>query len=238
MIKVTLLQEVANLGPKGWVVDVSDGYANNFLLPKSLARRTLPEDLLAFEKAKKEKVEVKMGRKKILTYVSTEVSKSLEQKPLKIEVETSSGGRTYTNITPTDIRKALDERFKALSTLKDSELVVDMPAKLERVGRYSFDIKVELAEHKGKGKGVEVPIYVELVSVSKARRAKREVPVKAGKKQGAKSKKKKAKSKKERASSKRQIATSKQPKAVSKKQTASSKKKTTKTAKETSKKKK
>ena len=41
-MKVILLQDVKGQGKRGQLIDVSDGYARNFLLPRKLARRPLP----------------------------------------------------------------------------------------------------------------------------------------------------------------------------------------------------
>ena len=88
-MKVILQQDVRGQGKKGQMVEVSDGYARNFLLPKKLAVTATPESINTMkqqEKAKKAQMAAEKAE-------AEAVSKKLEGLMVKIPAKAGEGGR-------------------------------------------------------------------------------------------------------------------------------------------------
>ena len=102
-MKVILQQDVKGQGKKGQLVDVSDGYARNFLLPKKLA---IPADSQAInviknkEASQAHNVEVEKAAAK-------EIAAKLESCVVKIEAGAGSDDRLYGAVTSKDVVEAL-----------------------------------------------------------------------------------------------------------------------------------
>ena len=105
-MKIILLQDVKALGKKGQTVDVSDGYARNFILPKKLGIEANAKNMndLKLQKAHEEKVAKEQ----------LEEAKALAAKIESLSVETSikSGkdGRTFGSVSSKEIAAAFKEQ--------------------------------------------------------------------------------------------------------------------------------
>ena len=90
-MKVILLEDVKALGKKGQIVNVSDGYARNMILPKKLGLEATPKNLndLKLQKANEEKVA------KEVYEAAQAFAKDLETKEIILTLKTGEGGRTF-----------------------------------------------------------------------------------------------------------------------------------------------
>lgn len=106
-MKVILLNDVQGSGKTGDIVNVSDGYARNMLLPRNLAVEATPQNIKQLEK-KKAQIEAKRAEDKA---EAEELKKKLES--IKIEIETKAGenGKVFGSITSKDIVDALKKQF-------------------------------------------------------------------------------------------------------------------------------
>lgn len=102
-MKLILVSDVASLGKRGAVVNVADGYANNFLIPRKLgvpasagALKTLEEQNKA--KAKRQDEEVANAR---------EVAETLEQTVLKVTAKAGGNGRLFGTVTNANVAEAI-----------------------------------------------------------------------------------------------------------------------------------
>ena len=104
-MKVILLQDVRNLGRKNEVKEVSEGYAQNLLLPRGLAKPANAASL-AERKRNLDREEVKraVGRKEFL-----ELKKFLEEAKLEFLARANEKGEIFGSITEKDIEKKLAE---------------------------------------------------------------------------------------------------------------------------------
>ena len=94
-MKVILLEDVKSLGKKGQIVNVSDGYARNMILPKKLGLEATPKNLndLKLQKANEEKVAKEI-------YEAAQVfAKELETKEIILTLKTGEGGRTFGSVS-------------------------------------------------------------------------------------------------------------------------------------------
>ena len=106
-MKVVLLEDVKNQGKKGQIINVSDGYARNFLFPKKLAK--VADDKVVSEvKAKEEALQFKKSEEKKAAMVLAE---QLKDKTVTIK---AAGGndKLFGAITSMDIANAIKSHFK------------------------------------------------------------------------------------------------------------------------------
>lgn len=105
-MKVILLQDVKAQGKKGQIVEVSDGYARNFLFPKKLAKEAdagVMNDV-------KNKEESKKYREAQERKAAMELAKKLETIELKFAVGSGADGRLYGSVTAKDIAEELEKK--------------------------------------------------------------------------------------------------------------------------------
>ena len=107
-MKVILTQDVKSQGKKGQLINVSDGYARNFLLPKGLAVEadaTAMNDLKNKESSRLHKIELEKN-------AANDIAKKLETITVKLQAKAGADGRLYGSVTSLDIANALEEQHK------------------------------------------------------------------------------------------------------------------------------
>ena len=129
-MKVILQQDVRGQGKKGQMVEVSDGYARNFLLPKKLAVTATPESINTMKQQEKAR-KAQMAAEKA-------VSKKLEGLMVKISAKAGEGGRLFGAVTAKEISEALAAQH-GLNIAK-TKLVLEDPIK--SCGSYSLKCKL------------------------------------------------------------------------------------------------
>lgn len=133
-MKVILTQDVKAQGKKGQIIEVSDGYAKNFLLKKGLAIEATAQalnDLKGKEAAKQHQIEVDRQNAKDIAQKLTAIS-------VKIKGTAGADGRFYGSITAKDIAQALQEQHGI--EIDRRKLQLDAPIKA--FGSYSIEIKL------------------------------------------------------------------------------------------------
>ncbi len=133
-MKVILQQDVKGQGKKGQLVDVSDGYARNFLLAKKLAVPATPENVNTMkqqEKARKAQEAAEKAEAEAL-------AKKLEAITVKVAAKAGEGGRLFGAVTSKEISEALNAQF-GLNIAK-AKLVLDEPIKA--CGGYKIKAKL------------------------------------------------------------------------------------------------
>jgi large subunit ribosomal protein L9 len=105
-MQVILTQDVKSLGKKGDLVNVSDGYARNFILPKKLGLEATPKNLndLKLQKAAEEK------RQKEILDEAKALAKEIESITMSLYIKAGEGGRTFGSISSKEIAGALKEQ--------------------------------------------------------------------------------------------------------------------------------
>ena len=133
-MKVILQQDVRGQGKKGQLVEVSDGYARNFLLPRKLAVSATAENVNTMkqqEKARKAQEAAEKAEAEAL-------SKKLEGLMVKISAKAGEGGRLFGAVTAKEISEALAAQH-GLNIAK-TKLVLEDPIK--SCGSYSLKCKL------------------------------------------------------------------------------------------------
>ena len=133
-MKVILLQDVKGKGKKGQMLEVSDGYARNYMLPRKIAVEATADavntmrmnDKAAAEKAAKERAE------------ALEVSKKLREMTLVVTAKGGGAGRLFGSVTNQEIADAL--KAKTGITLDKRKIVI--ADAIKNVGTYTVQCKL------------------------------------------------------------------------------------------------
>ena len=106
-MKVILLEDVKSLGKKGEIVNVSDGYARNMILPKKLGVEATSKNLndLKLRKANEEKVAQENFE------AAQAFAKELETKEIILTLKVGEGGRTFGSISGKEISEAAKKQL-------------------------------------------------------------------------------------------------------------------------------
>ena len=122
-MKVILQQDVRGQGKKGQMVEVSDGYARNFLLPRKLAVLATAENVNTMkqqEKARKAQEAAEKAEAEAL-------SKKLEGLTVKVAAKAGEGGRLFGAVTAKEISECLSQQHGV--NIAKAKLVLDEPIK-------------------------------------------------------------------------------------------------------------
>ena len=133
-MKVILQQDVRGQGKKGQLVDVSDGYARNFLLPKKLAVIATAENLNTMKQQEKALKALVAAVKA----VAEATAKKLEGLMVKIPAKAGEGGRLFGAVTAKEVSEALSAQHGV--NIAKAKLVLDEPIKA--CGGYQIKAKL------------------------------------------------------------------------------------------------
>ena len=133
-MKVVLLADVKGQGKKNDIINVSDGYARNFLLPRKLAVEAdakVLNEIKGREDSRKHKIEVETAEAKAL-------AAKLDTILVKIHASSGADGRLYGSVTAKDIAEHLE---------KDHGITVDkrkiqLSDPIRAYGQYDMDVKL------------------------------------------------------------------------------------------------
>ena len=133
-MKVILLADVKGQGKKNDVIEVSDGYAKNFLIPRKLAKAADAQslnDVKVREEARLYRIETEKKEAQAL-------AERLKSILVKIPASSGADGRLYGSITSKDIVERLQADFSI--TIDKRKLVLTDPIKA--YGKYEVEVKL------------------------------------------------------------------------------------------------
>ena len=107
-MKVILLQDVKSLGKKGEIVNVNDGYARNFILPKKLGVEATGKNLNDLKLQKNN--EKKVARENL--DAAKELAAELAAGKVELAIKVGEGGRTFGSVSSKEIAAAVKEQMK------------------------------------------------------------------------------------------------------------------------------
>jgi large subunit ribosomal protein L9 len=132
-VKVILLQDVKKQGKKDQVINVSDGYANNFLIAQGLA--------VPYNESNKNKLERDINRREQaeeqLIEDMTKLKKELEKTHIKFKAKTGKDGRMFGTIT----NKQISDELKKLNYEIDKRKI-SCDHTIESLGTHVVDIEL------------------------------------------------------------------------------------------------
>ena len=132
-MKVILLQDVKGKGKKGQMIEVSDGYARNFMLPKKLAIEATP-DAINTMKMNDKATQERIAREKA---EALEISKKLRAMTLVVKAKGGGAGRLFGAVTNAEIADALAKQGVKLDKRK-----IVLGETIKTVGTYTATCKL------------------------------------------------------------------------------------------------
>lgn len=133
-MKVILTKDVKGQGKSGDVINVSDGYANNFLIKKGLAVLANNENMNVLNN----KIKAEEHRREVEYENAKETDKKLSGKEVTISSKAGEGGKLFGAVTAIDIADAVE---KDLGVKVDKRKIV-MKDNIKSVGVYEVEIKI------------------------------------------------------------------------------------------------
>ena len=133
-MKVILLQDVKSQGKKGDIINVSDGYARNFLLTKGLGVEATQKNLndVKLKKANEEKVAAEELKK------AEDTREKLKSVEVTVHIKAGADGKTFGSVSSKEIAEAVKEQ-KGME-LDKKKIVVKDPIKA--LGDYAITVKL------------------------------------------------------------------------------------------------
>lgn len=133
-MKVILLQDVKGQGKKGDIIEASDGYARNFLMPRKLAAPATADVL----NAKKISDEATLRRIKLEKEAAQELAEKLKELPVHIKAKAGTGGRLFGSVTAKEIAEEMTKQHKV--EVQKNKIVLEDTIK--NFGTYEVKVKL------------------------------------------------------------------------------------------------
>ena len=133
-MKVILLQDVKKLGKKGDVIEVSEGYARNYVLPKKIGVEATSKNLndLKLQKANADKVALEqLNDAKALAAV-------LAEKTVEVKMKAGEGGRAFGSVSS----KEIAAECKVQHGIEIDKKKIVLPEALKNFGMYEVNVKL------------------------------------------------------------------------------------------------
>jgi large subunit ribosomal protein L9 len=122
-MKVLLKKDVKGTGKAGEILEVSDGFARNFLLPRGLAAEA---DAQAVHSAKVQ-ADADQHRKKMQRQRAKELADGMSGLTVKVKAKAGEGGRLFGSVTTKEIADALKEQYDI--EVDKKKIVIEEPIK-------------------------------------------------------------------------------------------------------------
>ena len=145
-MKVILLQDIRGKGKKGQMLEVSDGYARNNMLPRKLAIEATP-DAINTMKMNDKATQERIAREKA---EAMEISKKLREMTLTVTAKGGGAGRLFGSVTNQEIADAL----KAQTGIALDKRKIQITDPIKNVGTYTVTCKL--------GYEISVPLTVKI----------------------------------------------------------------------------
>ncbi len=133
-MKVILTQDVKGTGKKGQLVEVADGYANNFLLRRGLATEASAQALNEM----KNRDEAAAHRQREEQRAAQEAAAALDGKTVKLTAKAGAGGKLFGSITAREVTEAIQ---KELGVAVDKRKV-SLESDIKAFGTYTAEVRL------------------------------------------------------------------------------------------------
>lgn len=133
-MKIILLEDVKSLGKKDEIVDVSDGYARNYVLPKKLGVEATAKNLndLKLKKAHEDKVAAEILAQ------AKELADKMKDESITLSIKVGEGGKTFGSVSSKEIAEAMKSQLG--HNIEKKKIVLKEPIK--SLGTHIVDIKL------------------------------------------------------------------------------------------------
>ena len=133
-MKIILLQDEKKLGKKGDVIEASEGYARNYILPKKIGVEATPKNMndLKLQKANSEKIaQEQLDAAKTL-------AAELESKIVIVKIKAGEGGKAFGSVSSKEVVAALKEQHN----IEIDKKKLQLPENLKNFGSYEVAVKL------------------------------------------------------------------------------------------------
>ena len=133
-MKVIILQDVKSVGKKGDMVELSEGYARNFILPKKLGveANSTNRNNLKLQKANEEKIAKEQYE------AALAMKEKVEEMSPKVSLKSGEGGKTFGSISSKEIVKAVADQYQVEIDKKK----ISMQDAIKSVGVHEVTVKL------------------------------------------------------------------------------------------------
>lgn len=133
-MKIILLQDEKKLGKKGEIIEASEGYARNYILPKKIGVEATPKNLndLKLQKANADKIAQEQLE------AAQELAKVLETKQVVVKMKAGEGGKTFGSIST----KEIVAEFKTQHGIELDKKKIMLADSIKAFGNYEVTIKL------------------------------------------------------------------------------------------------
>ena len=133
-MKVILLSDINKKGKKGEIINVSDGYAQNFLFPKNLAKEATAQALSELNSKKASEI-YEEGLKK---EEAEKIFSIINEKIITIKVKSGKEGKLFGSVTTKDIAQKIKDTYQI--TINKHKICLE--SEIKAFGTYKFAIKL------------------------------------------------------------------------------------------------
>lgn len=133
-MKVVLLADVKGKGKKGELVQVSDGYAKNFLLPRGLAKEANAQAMNELKNAE----QAKAFRIKTETEAAQKAAQTIEGKSVHLYATAGQGGRLFGSVTAKEIAEEVKKAFG----VDVDKRKISIDGEIKAFGTYECEVKL------------------------------------------------------------------------------------------------
>lgn len=133
-MKVILNADIKGVGKKNEIINASDGYARNFLLPKKLA---VPADAQNMNVLNAKKAS-EQHKKNVEFEEAKKTQEKMKEIVVKIKTKAGENGKTFGSITSKEISENLEKQFK----IKVDKKKISLPEQIKTLGTYIVDVKL------------------------------------------------------------------------------------------------
>ena len=133
-MKIILLQDEKKLGKKGEIIEASEGYARNYILPKKIGVEATPKNLndLKLQKANTEKIAQEQLK------AAQDLAKVLETKQVVVKVKAGEGGKMFGSVST----KEIVAEFKKQHNMELDKKKIVLADSIKAFGNYEVAIKL------------------------------------------------------------------------------------------------
>ncbi len=143
-MKVILLEDVKGSGKKGELINASDGYARNFLLPKKLAMEATPQALNEL----KQKEAAKERRLALEKQAALDAAAAVRGKTVRIASAAGQNGKLFGSVTAAEVAEELKKQYG----IEVDRRKIALESEIKAFGTYNAEVKF--------GYGVTAALYV------------------------------------------------------------------------------
>lgn len=133
-MKIILLQDEKKLGKKGDIIEASEGYARNYILPKKIGVEATPKNMndLKLQKANESKIAQEQ------LDAARALAAEIESKQVTVKIKAGEGGKAFGSVSSKEIAAA----YKEQHNIEIDKKKIQLPESLKSFGSYEVSVKL------------------------------------------------------------------------------------------------